>query len=84
MLLRPSHFPGKSTGVGCHCLLHNFIEYWQMYAKIIDQFIFLPLVLEVPFPTPCPLTMVFSTFLILAYLIDTKQYFIVTFTHSPY
>ena len=22
-LLRPSDFPGKSTGVGCHCLLRN-------------------------------------------------------------
>ena len=51
-LLRPWHFPDKSTGVGYHCLLHNFIEYWQMYSKIIDQFIFLPLVLEVSFPTP--------------------------------
>ena len=24
-LLRPWDFPGKSTGVGCHCLLHNGI-----------------------------------------------------------
>ena len=23
MLLRPWDFPGKSTGVGCHCLLHK-------------------------------------------------------------
>ena len=23
-LLRPGGFPGKSTGVGCHCLLHSF------------------------------------------------------------
>ena len=25
-LLRPWDFPGKSTGVGCHCLLHNVIS----------------------------------------------------------
>ena len=25
-LLRPWDFPGKSTGVGCHCLLRNFTE----------------------------------------------------------
>ena len=24
-LLRPWDFPGKSTGVGCHCLLHNVL-----------------------------------------------------------
>jgi len=24
-LLRPWHFPGKSTGVGCHCLLQRYI-----------------------------------------------------------
>ena len=25
-LLHPWDFPGKSTGVGCHCLLHNPLE----------------------------------------------------------
>ena len=25
-LLRPWDFPGKSTGVGCHCLLHTYDE----------------------------------------------------------
>ena len=25
-LLHPWYFPGKSTGVGCHCLLHNTNE----------------------------------------------------------
>ena len=25
-LLRPWDFPGKSTGVGCHCLLQNFFK----------------------------------------------------------
>ena len=25
-LLHPWHFPGKSTGVGCHCLLRDLIE----------------------------------------------------------
>ena len=24
-LLRPWDFPGKNTGVGCHCLLHQFL-----------------------------------------------------------
>ena len=36
-LLRPWNSPGKSTGVGCHCLLqliHNFIS-----AKIQTQFL---------------------------------------------
>ena len=26
ILLRPWDFPGRSTGVGCHCLLHKFIQ----------------------------------------------------------
>ena len=26
-LLRPWDFPGKSTGVGCHCLLQNLLSY---------------------------------------------------------
>ena len=26
-LLRPWDFPGKSTGVGCHCLLHGHVRY---------------------------------------------------------
>jgi len=25
-LLRPRHFPGKSTGMGCHCLLYSAIK----------------------------------------------------------
>ena len=29
-LLHPWDFPGKSTGVGCHCLLHN--HYYQSIA----------------------------------------------------
>ena len=35
-LLRPWDFPGKSTGVGCHCLLstvqyiHNFYVHWEI------------------------------------------------------
>ena len=31
-LLRPWDFPGKSTGVGCHCLLHHFPHH-----RSIDQ-----------------------------------------------
>ena len=35
-LLHPWDFPGKSTGVGCHCLLHSLLlhvykfDYWEM------------------------------------------------------
>ena len=28
-LLRPLEFPGKSTGVGCHCLLQTYIHYYM-------------------------------------------------------
>ena len=38
-LLRPWDFPGKSTGVGCHCLLHIFI------IGLINSLKRLPLVL---------------------------------------
>ena len=45
-LLRPWDFPGKSTGVGCHCLLHlllqmtlknNFFKlvFWQEIFNLI-------------------------------------------------
>ena len=27
-LLRPWNFPGKSTGVGCHCLIHSIVQIW--------------------------------------------------------
>ena len=30
-LLRPRDFPGKSTGVGCHCLLHRHLEMASIY-----------------------------------------------------
>ena len=32
-LLRPWDFPGKSTGVGCYCLLH-FISYLTIYIFV--------------------------------------------------
>ena len=43
-LLRPWDFPDKSTGVGCHCLLHQFISrcllflfpfllYWLLFSR---------------------------------------------------
>ena len=36
-LLHPWDFPGKSTGVGCHCLLRTFglfnVKYWGRYNK---------------------------------------------------
>ena len=35
-LLHPWDFPGKSTGVGCHCLLHRVIVKikWKYFTKI--------------------------------------------------
>ena len=42
-LLRPWDFPGKSTGVGCHCLLHP-ITSWQIDGEtmeIVTDLIFL-------------------------------------------
>ena len=36
-LLHPWDFPGKSTGVGCHCLLRNV---WQKSAKLSGFIIF--------------------------------------------
>ena len=32
-LLRPWDFPGKSTGVGCHCLLHHATSHREMKIK---------------------------------------------------
>ena len=32
-LLCPWDFPGKSTGVGCHCLLHLLCRYEKIFAK---------------------------------------------------
>ena len=34
-LLHPWDFPGKSTGVGCHCLLHPLIiiKGWKIFLK---------------------------------------------------
>ena len=31
-LLRPWDFPGKSTGVGCHCLLLQLLSHVQLFA----------------------------------------------------
>ena len=36
-LLRPWDFPGKSTGVGCHCLLRHLLH----SSLYIDSFLFL-------------------------------------------
>ena len=39
-LFRPWDFPGKSTGVGCHCLLHTEAEapiLWPPDAKKMTQ-----------------------------------------------
>ena len=33
-LLRPWDFPGKSTGVGCHCLLHILAMYIQICSHV--------------------------------------------------
>ena len=35
-LLRPWDFPGKSTGVGCHCLLHLY--HWVTYKPAKGNF----------------------------------------------
>ena len=34
-LLHPWDFPGKSTGVGCHCLLHICMSHYNTKQKII-------------------------------------------------
>ena len=36
-LLRPWDFPGKSTGVGCHCLLHLSSYTQAKIAQIVDS-----------------------------------------------
>ena len=33
-LLRPWDFPGKSTGVGCHCLLHICVYLWLIHVEV--------------------------------------------------
>jgi len=54
-LLRPWDFQGKSTGVGCHCLLpghHQLPEFTQTHVHRVDDAI-QPLVLCRPL-LPCP------------------------------
>ena len=34
-LLRPWHFPGKGTGVGCHCLLLTLTDYDELYFCVL-------------------------------------------------
>ena len=36
--LHPWDFPGKSTGVGCHCLLRLSGQLWFFWLKFITQF----------------------------------------------
>ena len=40
-LLRPWDFPGKSTGVGCHCLLHymmlQLVNYLAVSMKLMEK-----------------------------------------------
>ena len=40
-LLRPWDFPGKSTGVGCHCLLCSFSLHLCLYTFLLSQSIIL-------------------------------------------
>ena len=42
MLLRPWDFPGKSTGVGCHCLLQKHLKLNLNKYKIGGQWINVP------------------------------------------
>ena len=37
-LLRPWDFPGKSTGVGCHCLLHYIIPLSHKKEQTMDTY----------------------------------------------
>ena len=36
-LLRPWDFPGKSTGVGCHCLLQDYILIYPKFNLLIHH-----------------------------------------------
>ena len=36
-LLRPLDFPGKSTGVGCHCFLHLRGYLGTIHTEFVDQ-----------------------------------------------
>ena len=42
-LLRLWDFPGKSTGVGCHCLLHStpqiLLEFGKYYSSLVAQIV---------------------------------------------
>ena len=41
-LLRPWDFPGKSTGVGCHCLLQLWDSTWSQPANQLSHLLLLP------------------------------------------
>ena len=41
-LLHPWDFPGKSTGVGCHCLLHVKPSSYSFYFLFLKIFFFPP------------------------------------------
>ena len=36
-LLHPCDFPGESTGVGCHCLLHTELHKWEASESTLPQ-----------------------------------------------
>ena len=43
-LLHPWNFPGKSTGVGCHCLLRKLHELFVIFWRLIPcQLVYLPI-----------------------------------------
>ena len=51
-LLRPWDFPGKSTGVGCHCLLHVYID--VCIYVLCDTLLIVENYSELlPFDSPC-------------------------------
>ena len=41
-LLHPRDFPGKSTGVGCHCLLPGTMDWFQIEKEVSQGYILSP------------------------------------------
>ena len=54
-LLRPWDFLGKSTGVGCHCLLPRVLINQFCFLKTVKVTLFIPMKVKIcqSYPTPC-------------------------------